>query len=98
MRSMEKNGIVEGVIWRQLLAFFFPILLGTLFQQLYNTVDAVVIGRFAGKAALASVGGSAEGFPAARRSSSPSSTARRTTRASPGRCTRPSGWRWRRAY
>ena len=59
MRSMEKNGIVEGVIWRQLLAFFFPILLGTLFQQLYNTVDAVVIGRFAGKAALASVGGSA---------------------------------------
>ena len=59
MDKRMKNGIVEGVIWRQLLAFFFPILLGTLFQQLYNTVDAVVVGRFAGKAALAAVGGSA---------------------------------------
>ena len=59
MGRTEKNGIIEGVIWRQLLAFFFPILLGTLFQQLYNTVDAVVVGRFAGKAALAAVGGSA---------------------------------------
>ena len=59
MQKTERNGIIEGVIWRQLLAFFFPILLGTLFQQLYNTVDAVVVGRFAGKAALAAVGGSA---------------------------------------
>jgi len=59
MQNTEKNQIIEGVIWRQLLAFFFPILLGTLFQQLYNTVDAVVVGRFAGKAALAAVGGSA---------------------------------------
>lgn len=59
MQKTERNGIVEGVIWRQLLAFFFPILLGTVFQQLYNTVDAAVVGRFAGKAALAAVGGSA---------------------------------------
>ena len=55
----RRNDITEGVIWRQVLAFFFPIMLGTLFQQLYNTVDAVVVGRFAGKAALAAVGGSA---------------------------------------
>ena len=34
-----KNGITEGVIWKQLLLFFFPILIGTFFQQLYNTVD-----------------------------------------------------------
>lgn len=53
------NQIVEGVIWKQLLLFFFPIVIGTLFQQLYNTVDAVVVGRFVGKQALASVGGSA---------------------------------------
>lgn len=53
-----KNNITEGVIWKQLLAFFFPILLGTFFQQLYNTVDAVIVGRFVGKAALAGVGGS----------------------------------------
>lgn len=54
-----KNEITEGVIWKQLLIFFFPIVVGTLFQQLYNTVDAVIVGRFVGKAALASVGGSA---------------------------------------
>lgn len=54
-----KNPITEGVIWKQLLFFFFPILLGTFFQQLYNTVDTVVVGQFVGKEALASVGGSA---------------------------------------
>ncbi|MDO4305648.1 MAG: MATE family efflux transporter [Eubacteriales bacterium] len=53
------NQITEGVIWKQLLFFFFPILLGTFFQQFYNTIDMVVVGRFVGKEALASVGGSA---------------------------------------
>ncbi len=52
------NQITEGVIWKQLLIFFFPIMLGTLFQQLYNTADAVVVGRFVGTEALAAVGGS----------------------------------------
>ena len=52
------NQITEGVIWKQLLIFFFPIMLGTLFQQLYNTADAVVVGRFVGTKALAAVGGS----------------------------------------
>lgn len=52
------NQITEGVIWKQLLLFFFPIVLGTFFQQLYNTADTVVVGRFVGKEALASVGGS----------------------------------------
>ena len=52
------NQITEGVIWKQLLLFFFPILLGTFFQQLYNTIDTVIVGQFVGKAALASVGGS----------------------------------------
>ena len=46
----------QGVIWKQLLAFFFPLLLGTFFQQLYNTVDTVVVGRFVGTTALAAVG------------------------------------------
>ena len=50
------NGITEGVIWKQLLLFFFPILLGSFFQQMYNTVDAMIVGRFAGKLALAAVG------------------------------------------
>lgn len=52
------NQITEGVIWKQLLLFFFPILLGSLFQQLYNTADAVIVGRCAGKEALSAVGGS----------------------------------------
>ncbi|MEG0216113.1 MAG: MATE family efflux transporter, partial [Hungatella sp.] len=54
---IEQNQITEGVIWQQLLLFFFPILFGTFFQQLYNTVDAIVVGRFVGKEALAAVGG-----------------------------------------
>ena len=52
------NGITEGVIWKQLLRFFFPILFGSFFQQLYNTTDAVIVGNFVGKEALAAVGGS----------------------------------------
>lgn len=48
--------ITQGVIWKQLLAFFFPLWFGTFFQQLYNTVDTVVVGRFVGKEALAAVG------------------------------------------
>ncbi len=54
----DVNGITEGVIWKQLLLFFFPIVLGTFFQQLYNTADAIIVGKFVGKEALAAVGGS----------------------------------------
>lgn len=59
MTSSKKiiNPITEGTIWKALLIFFFPILLGTLFQQFYNTIDAVIIGKFEGKEALAAVGG-----------------------------------------
>lgn len=57
-RTASGNQITEGIIWKQLLLFFFPIVLGTFFQQLYNTADAIVVGRFVGKEALAAVGGS----------------------------------------
>ena len=50
--------LTEGVIWKQLLRFLLPIAVGTLFQQLYNTVDAVIVGQFVGSDALAAVGGS----------------------------------------
>lgn len=50
------NQITEGVIWKQLLTFFFPILLGTFFQQMYNTVDTIIVGRFVSTQALAAVG------------------------------------------
>ena len=55
--AVQKNGITEGVIWQQILIFFFPILFGTFFQQLYNTADAIIVGRFVGKEALSAVGG-----------------------------------------
>lgn len=54
----RKNQITEGVIWKQLLLFFFPILFGTFFQQLYNAADAMIVGRFVGKEALSAVAGS----------------------------------------
>ena len=56
--SVSNNQITEGVIWKQLLIFFFPIVIGTFFQQIYNTADSIVVGRFVGKEALAAVGGS----------------------------------------
>lgn len=57
VQKTKANGITEGSIFGQLLLFFFPILFGAFFQQLYNTADAVVVGRFVGKQALAAVGG-----------------------------------------
>lgn len=55
--TISKYDITESVIWKQILIFFFPILLGTFFQQLYNTVDAIIVGRYMGKEALSAVGG-----------------------------------------
>ncbi len=52
------HDLTQGSILGKLSRFFFPIFLGTLFQQLYNTVDAIVVGRFIGAAALAAVGSS----------------------------------------
>lgn len=56
MTERNTTQITEGVIWKQLLIFFFPILLGTFFQQMYNTVDTIIVGRFVGTQALAAVG------------------------------------------
>jgi putative MATE family efflux protein len=51
----KQYDLTEGNIWKKLILFFLPILGGSLFQQLYTTVDAVIIGQFAGKDALASI-------------------------------------------
>ena len=55
-QKIQENSITDGVIWKQLLIFFFPILIGTFFQQLYNTVDTIVVGQYVGTNALAAVG------------------------------------------
>lgn len=52
----ETQRITQGPILRQLLIFFFPILMGTFFQQMYNTVDTIIVGRFVSTEALAAVG------------------------------------------
>ena len=54
--ALDHNGITEGSIWKPLLGFFFPIWMGTFFQQFYNTADAMIVGRFLGTSALAAVG------------------------------------------
>ena len=58
-QKKQEATMVDGVIWKQMLSFFFPILLGTFFQQMYNTADALIVGRILGESALAAVGGSA---------------------------------------
>ncbi|MDR0397107.1 MAG: MATE family efflux transporter [Oscillospiraceae bacterium] len=55
MFTANRQDLTQGVIWRKILAFFFPLFLGSLLQQLYTTADAVIVGRFAGKDALASI-------------------------------------------
>ncbi len=55
---MDRSGLTEGSIIGKLTQFFLPILFGMLFQQLYNTVDAVIVGKCVGPDALAAVGGS----------------------------------------
>lgn len=57
MGKVSGRDITKGSIWKNLLIYFFPIWFGSIFQQMYTTVDAVVVGRFVGKAALAALGG-----------------------------------------
>ncbi len=54
-----QNDLTTGPIIRKLLVFFIPIAAGSILQQLYNAVDAFVVSRYVGTAALAAVGGSA---------------------------------------
>ena len=53
------NPITEGVIWKQLLLYFVPLLAASFLQLLYNTADTIIVGHFVGKIALTAVGGSA---------------------------------------
>ena len=50
--------MIEGSIWKSMLLFAVPLLVGNLFQQLYNTVDSYVVGNYVDTSALAAVGSS----------------------------------------
>ena len=54
--ARKDTDMTQGVIWRHLVSFSLPMMLGLLFQQLYNTVDTYVVGRFVSFQALAAVG------------------------------------------
>ncbi|MBO4836435.1 MAG: MATE family efflux transporter [Clostridia bacterium] len=56
MRSVRSIDMTEGPIARQLVDFAAPMLIGLIFQQLYNTVDTIVVGNFVSSQALAAVG------------------------------------------
>lgn len=53
---MNGNRMTEGTPWKHILKFALPVLAGSLLQQLYNTVDTIVVGNFAGEESLSAVG------------------------------------------
>lgn len=57
-QSLKKNSLAEGTIWKKILFFALPIFLGQVFQQLYNTIDSLIVGKFLGDEALAAVSSS----------------------------------------
>lgn len=58
-KDMEKGTkLLNGSIWKGIVAFAIPLFLGNLFQQLYNTVDSLIVGNFLGSDALAAVSSS----------------------------------------
>lgn len=48
--------MTSGVPWKMIFRFSIPLFIGLLLQQLYNTVDTIVVGNFASEAALSAVG------------------------------------------
>ena len=55
-RKTTVRDMTEGSIVKQVILFALPLMLGNIFQMLYNTVDSIVVGNFVGKQALAAVG------------------------------------------
>ena len=55
-KGSAARDMTQGSIIKQLLLFSLPLMVGNIFQMLYNTVDVMVVGNFVGKEALAAVG------------------------------------------
>ena len=58
-RRKEKvltTDMTQGNIPRLIINFALPLMMGNLFQQLYNTVDSIIVGNYVGKEALAAIG------------------------------------------
>lgn len=55
-RLFGQVDMTEGIPWKKIVAFTVPMLIGNVAQQLYNTVDSIVVGKYVGDNALAAVG------------------------------------------
>ena len=53
---MTERKMTSGTPWKQILIFSLPVFIGLLLQQLYNTVDTIIVGNYASEAALSAVG------------------------------------------
>ncbi len=62
MKAFDAVDMTTGTPWQQILKFTVPMLLGNVVQQLYSTVDSIVVGRYVGDNALAAVGSAAPIF------------------------------------
>ncbi|MBO5257652.1 MAG: oligosaccharide flippase family protein, partial [Clostridia bacterium] len=57
-RLNAPTDMTVGTPWKSILSFTIPMLIGNIAQQLYNTVDSIVVGKYIGDNALAAVGSS----------------------------------------
>lgn len=58
-KGKSKNNLMtEGNILKQIILFSIPLILGNFLQQMYNTVDSIIVGNYIGSNALAAVGSS----------------------------------------
>ena len=52
------SDLTEGKVWKVIVRFALPLLVGNLLQQFYNITDSIIVGQFLGKEALAAVSAS----------------------------------------
>ena len=81
-KTSHSTLMTEGSIWKHILFFSIPLILGNMLQQLYNTVDSIVVGNFLGSEALAAVGSSSSLIMPVPVLLSPSLSAHRTKKES----------------
>ena len=58
-KLFKATDMTVGVPWKQIVMFTLPMLIGNIAQQLYSTVDSIVVGKYVGDNALSAVGSSA---------------------------------------
>ncbi len=54
--KIQTKSMTEGAPWKHILKFSLPVLAGSLLQQLYNTVDTIIVGKYSGEDSLSAVG------------------------------------------